>query len=244
MDPKEFLIRVIRPKLIAFEDPVIFNLLQRAQFKRNDRIYVPDEFEGMPNGQSFFDFIFNGTQELYAKAGKFDDQEEYPPLEELGKAAVTREVPERFIPRAQLNLNQRIKDAYFEFMAGICEEGDDREYGSSAVCDIRVLDDLSKRIHMGTQVAEAKFRAEPERYVELIRDRNVDGIVEALTNKNVELDIHQRVDFKTANFQMVRNEGERVRKYVEPSKMKELYERLIIPITIEVELAYFDKRLE
>ena len=243
MEPKEFLVNVLRPKLISFEDSIVFNLLERAQFKRNEVIYVPGKFEGT-SGQSFFDFLSKGTEELYAKAGKFNDSEEYPSSQELDEPVVKRDSPERYIPRAQLNLNGRIRDAYFEFVGGICEEGDDREYGSSAIIDIRILNCLSKRIHMGTQVAEAKFRADLEMYSELIREGDVEGITEALTNKNVELTIHERVKFKAGKFQEAMPGDCRFRNYVDPEKMKELYERLIIPITIEAELEYFDKRLE
>ena len=41
--------------------------------------------------------------------------------------------------------------------------GDDGNYGSAAVCDIAVLQALSKRIHFGKFIAEAKFQSERER---------------------------------------------------------------------------------
>lgn len=43
--------------------------------------------------------------------------------------------------------------------------GDDGNYGSAAVCDIAVLQALSKRIHFGKFIAEAKFQSERERHV-------------------------------------------------------------------------------
>lgn len=49
-----------------------------------------------------------------------------------------------------------------------------------------MLQALSKRIHFGKFIAEAKFQAETERYSQLIRDNNADGIMDALTNLAVE----------------------------------------------------------
>lgn len=45
---------------------------------------------------------------------------------------------------------------------------------------------LSKRIHYGMFVAEAKFREKPEQYSELIRRRDEEGIMELLTDRAVE----------------------------------------------------------
>ena len=45
---------------------------------------------------------------------------------------------------------------------------------------------LSKRIHYGKFVAEAKFRAQPEQYGALIRQRDADGLMRLLTDEAVE----------------------------------------------------------
>ena len=52
--------------------------------------------------------------------------------------------------------------------------------------DIAVLQALSKRIHFGKFIAEAKFQAETERYTKLILANDADGIMEALTDSTVE----------------------------------------------------------
>ena len=49
-----------------------------------------------------------------------------------------------------------------------------------------MLQALSKRIHFGKFIAEAKFQAETERYTKLILANDADGIMEALTNSAVE----------------------------------------------------------
>jgi hypothetical protein len=45
---------------------------------------------------------------------------------------------------------------------------------------------LSKRIHYGKFVAEAKFRARPQEYARLIRQRDTDGLMALLTDEAVE----------------------------------------------------------
>lgn len=63
-------------------------------------------------------------------------------------------------PRAKaINVNSRIMDLYLQhLLPGITEDGDDNNYGSSATNDVLCLQALSKRIHYGKFVAEAKFR--------------------------------------------------------------------------------------
>ena len=86
-----------------------------------------------------------------------------------------------------INLNSQIMDLYLhELMPGITEPGDDNNYGSAAMQDVLCLQALSKRIHYGKFVAEAKFRADPEQYQQLIRDKDQDAIMRTLTNQDVE----------------------------------------------------------
>ena len=86
-----------------------------------------------------------------------------------------------------INLNSQIMDLYLhELMPGITEPGDDNNYGSAAMQDVLCLQALSKRIHYGKFVAEAKFRADPEQYQQLIRDKDQDAIMRTLTNQDIE----------------------------------------------------------
>ena len=73
-----------------------------------------------------------------------------------------------------------------ELMPGITEDGDDNNYGSAAMQDVLCLQALSKRIHYGKFVAEAKYRADPEQYQILIKEHNKDAIMQLLTNESVE----------------------------------------------------------
>ncbi len=52
---------------------------------------------------------------------------------------------------------------------------------------------LSKRIHYGKFVAEAKFRARPQEYARLIRQRDSDALMALLTDEAVEAKVHPLV---------------------------------------------------
>lgn len=52
---------------------------------------------------------------------------------------------------------------------------------------------LSKRIHYGKFVAEAKFSADPAAYTDLIRQNDVEGLMVMLTDANVEAKVGPRV---------------------------------------------------
>lgn len=98
--------------------------------------------------------------------------------------------------------------------------GDDQQYGSSANCDIQALQALSKRIHYGKFVAEAKFQERPEHYKHLIRTGlfhmrisffstnpthnhytgQIDEIRRSLTDKAVEERLLQRVYKKASTY--------------------------------------------
>lgn len=69
-----------------------------------------------------------------------------------------------------VNINSKIYELYEStIIPMICKEGDDGQYGSTAVCDILTLQAISKRIHYGTFVAESKFRSQPDEYTRLIK---------------------------------------------------------------------------
>ena len=55
------------------------------------------------------------------------------------------------------------------------------QYGSCAVTDAAVLQALSRRIHYGKFIAEAKFNSDSPKFIALIDANDVEGIMEALT---------------------------------------------------------------
>lgn len=68
--------------------------------------------------------------------------------------------------------------------------------GSAAECDIAVLQALSRRIHFGKFVAEAKFQSERQQFEKLVRRGDVEGIMRAITDEAVEKKVLERLALK------------------------------------------------
>ncbi len=59
---------------------------------------------------------------------------------------------------------------------------------------------ISKRIHYGKFVAEIKFLEKTEKYTELIKNKDAEGLMELLTNKEVEQKVLKRVRIKSLTY--------------------------------------------
>eukprot|EP00878_Enallax_costatus_P043478 GHUV01051473.1.p1 GENE.GHUV01051473.1~~GHUV01051473.1.p1 ORF type:complete len:218 (+),score=44.91 GHUV01051473.1:212-865(+) len=157
----------IRSSLIRQEDSIIFNFIERAQFSLNPVVYQPGGIQVPaygPDGKqySLLEYILRETEQLHARVRRYTSPDEHafypedmpalvlPPLEYPG-----------ILHRAAdaININQKIMDLYLNtILPAIAAPGDDGNYGSAATLDVLCLQALSKRIHYGKFVAEAKFR--------------------------------------------------------------------------------------
>jgi len=145
-----------------------------------------------------------------------------------------------------VNLNNKIMSLYLEkLLCLFCAEGDDAQYGSSATADIAVLQALSKRIHFGKYIAEAKFLADEEVYTKLIQQKDIEGIRSKLVNVAVEQKLLQRVQKKAATYGQEIDQPDAEKRFkVPPELFVKLYKEYIIPLTIEVEILYLLQRLQ
>ncbi|PHT91913.1 Chorismate mutase 1, chloroplastic [Capsicum annuum] len=253
----------IRNSLIQQEDSIIFSLVERAQYCFNVATYDPDVFVMDGFHGSLVEYIVTETEKLHAKVGRYMSPDEHP--------FFPKELPEPMLPPMQypkvlhpvadsININVTIWEMYFKkLLPRLVKEGNDNNYGSTAVCDTLCLQALSKRIHYGKFVAEAKFRASPDVYEAAIKakaiyflilpifDRN--GLMDLLTYPTVEEAIKRRVEMKTRTYgqELNRNGPENVGDPVykiKPSLVAELYGDWIMPLTKEVQVQYLLKRLD
>ncbi|KAK1296757.1 hypothetical protein QJS10_CPB15g01311 [Acorus calamus] len=107
---------------------------------------------------------------------------------------------------------------------------------------------LSKRIHYGKFVAEAKFRASPEAYEAAIRAQDRDHLMRLLTYETVEAAIVERVEMKARTFGQELNgngdqDGSPIYK-IKPSLVADLYGDWIMPLTKQVQVEYLLRRLD
>ncbi|XP_010258849.1 PREDICTED: chorismate mutase 1, chloroplastic-like isoform X2 [Nelumbo nucifera] len=163
----------IRHSLIRQEDSIIFSLLERAQYcynadTYNHNVFFMDGFQG-----SLVEFMVRETEKLHAQVGRYKSPDEHPffPADLPEPKLPPLHYPQVLHPIADsININKKIWDMYFsDLLPRLVKKGDDGNYGSTAVCDTICLQALSKRMHYGKFVAEAKFRVSPDAYEVAIR---------------------------------------------------------------------------
>ncbi|XP_039809513.1 chorismate mutase 1, chloroplastic isoform X4 [Panicum virgatum] len=242
----------IRQTLIRLEDSIIFGLLERAQYRYNADTYDSNSFHMDGFEGSLVEYIVTETEKLHAQVGRYKSPDEHPFFPE--------DLPEPRLPPMQyptvlhpiadsININKKIWKLYFdELLPRLTKEGSDGNYGSSALCDTSCLQALSKRIHYGKFVAEAKFQESPEVYSPAIKAQDPFQLMQLLTYETVERAIEHRVEAKAKIFgQEVKigaeDTGAPPVYKINPSLVAGLYRR-IMPLTKEVQVAYLLRRLD
>ncbi|CAJ2665741.1 unnamed protein product [Trifolium pratense] len=241
----------IRHSLIRQEDSIIFSLLERAQYCYNGDTYDPDAFNMDGFNGSLVEYMVRETEKLHAKVGRYKSPDEHPffPVGLPEPWLPPLQYPQVLHPIAEsININDNVWSVYFRVLIPqLVKEGDDGNYGSSAVCDVMCLQALSKRIHYGKFVAEAKFQAAPEAYKAAIIAQ--DKLMELLTYPEVEEAIKRRVEMKAKTYgqevviNMKEHRTEPVYK-INPSLVADLYSDWIMPLTKEVQVAYLLRKLD
>ncbi|KDD71885.1 hypothetical protein H632_c4227p0 [Helicosporidium sp. ATCC 50920] len=73
-----------------------------------------------------------------------------------------------------------------ELLPDFTRPGDDGNYGSAVMYDVAFLQVVSRRVHYGKFVAEAKFREDTQLFTHLIRTQDREGLMQAITDTKVE----------------------------------------------------------
>jgi chorismate mutase len=192
------------------EDTITFHLIERVQFPLNGTIYVPGALSipDCPN-LSFLDWVIREQERIQSRIRRYESPDEYPFFPEVLEIPILQPLhyPEILHPNT-VNVNEKLKSSYIKHIlpaacayAGRQDRGETKEnYGSSATCDVMCLQALSRRIHFGKFVAEAKFREDPEKFKRLIRANNRVGIDKAITNEAVEKKVLERLRLKAKTY--------------------------------------------
>ncbi|KAJ8430029.1 hypothetical protein Cgig2_010958 [Carnegiea gigantea] len=264
----------IRHSLIRQEDSIIFSLLERSQYCYNADAYNPDAFPLDGFHGSLVEYMLKETEKLHARVGRYKSPDEHPFFPD--------ELPETLLPPLQypqvlhpyadsININRKVWNMYFnDLLPRLVKGGDDGNCGSAAVCDTISLQALSKRIHYGKYVAEAKFRASPEVYTPAIVaqlnllprvDINVfsvwwystpqdsNQLMNLLTYEAVETAVKKRVEMKAKTFGLQvpinPDEADSDPGYkIKPNLVADVYGDWIMPLTKEVQIQYLLRRLD
>ncbi|KAI3669972.1 hypothetical protein L6452_41503 [Arctium lappa] len=243
----------IRSSLIRQEDSIIYSLVERAQYCFNEDTYDPNAFFMDGFQGSLVEFMVKETEKVHAQVGRYKSPDEHPffPTDLPDPMLPPLQYPQVLHPCAQdININRKIWDIYFKhLLPRLVKEGNDGNCGSAATCDSTCLQALSKRIHYGKFVAEAKFRASPADYEAAIKAQDRKKLMDLLTYPAVEEAIKKRVETKTKTFGQVVNVGfgedvtEPIYK-IKPSLVADLYGDWIMPLTKEVQVEYLLRRLD
>ncbi|XP_045807426.1 chorismate mutase 2-like [Trifolium pratense] len=245
----EYTLESVRASLVRQEDTIVFNVIERARFPLNSPTYDP-HYASIPNfSGSLFDFILNQTEDIQAKMGRYINPEENSYEENLPASLVPHYNFSQFLhpTAASVNINKSIRKIYFnEMLPLFVTSGDDGNYAQTAASDLSLLQAISRRIHYGKFVAEAKFKENPRDYEPLIRAKDKKSLMKLLTVKSVEDIVVKRVEKKAMVFgQEVSLDHDVNGKYkVDPAIVSRLYLDSIIPLTKDVEVEYLLRRLD
>ncbi|KAL7256641.1 hypothetical protein ACSBR1_010553 [Camellia fascicularis] len=254
-ETESYTLEGIRHSLIRQEDGIIFSLLERAQYCFNVDTYDPNAFFMDGFHGSLVDFMVKETEKLHARVGRYKSPDEHPffPDDLPDPMLPPLQYPQVLHPIADaININNKIWDMYFrDLLTRLVREGDDGNCGSAAVCDTICLQALSKRIHYGKFVAEAKFRASPDAYEAAIRAQDRTRLMDLLTYPTVEEAIKRRVEMKAKTYGKEVTDNNNVEEdgadpvcKIKPSLVADLYGDWIMPLTKEVQVEYLLRRLD
>ncbi|SCV01844.1 LAME_0G18866g1_1 [Lachancea meyersii CBS 8951] len=241
----------IRDELVRMEDTIIFKFIERSHFPTCPAVYregdanlrIP-EFEG-----SFLDWALTRTEMTQSQLRRFESPDETPffPDQILKPILPSVQYPRVLASYSpEININGEIKDVYINQITKLISKYDGESWenlGSVATIDIECLQSLSRRIHFGKFVAEAKFQADRPLYTKMIRERDIEGIYENITNSAVEEKILKRLCVKAEVYGVDPTNKEGQRK-ITPTYLVKIYRDLVIPLTKKVEVDYLLRRLE
>jgi len=226
----------IRSVLIRLEQNIIYSLTERALFKQNSEVYKLNSTAAkLPPDFSIMRSLLYETECTQAKVRRFTSPDEESFFKNLPKP-ILKQLDFALNPlrKNSVNINDKIIEIYGKnIIPAICEAGDDQQYGSCAVCDVNVLQNLSKRIHYGKFVAESKYRNNHKLYNQLIATNDKDGIWAAITDDNIEEAVLDRITQKSKTYCQ-----EITVSLMDAQHIVQVYKQFIIPMTKDVQVAY------
>jgi len=138
-------------------------------------------------------------------------------------------------------------------VSGNEEFEDDGNYGSAATLDVEILQSISKRVHYGKFVSEAKFIQNPGAFIPHILKPDRQALAALITKPEVERQLLARLQKKAETYgQDIEADAELAivnghmngTCKIDVDGVVDLYESYIIPLTKEVEVEYLLHRLD
>mmetsp|Transcript_37530 Transcript_37530/g.86639 ORF Transcript_37530/g.86639 Transcript_37530/m.86639 type:complete len:295 (-) Transcript_37530:98-982(-) len=285
IDPKSALdLAEIRRTLVRMEDSIIFGLIERSQYKMNDKVYEADceqlgqfklhQLKSAGSNGCLGDWVIFQMECVNAALGRYEHPTEYSfftPLPErtLGSMHEPKEDILASVPQACM-VNRQLLGIYrSKMLPKLCQEGDCGNHGSTALQDMHCVQLMATRIYYGLFVAESKYQTNRELVTEMIKARDRQGLMDFITNAEVEAKNIERVVLKARIFAqnitldqpafgepetkageergaiaLAKSSGRGPTYKIDPNYMGEVFRDYLMPLTKEVEVEYLLTRLE
>ncbi|EEQ38775.1 chorismate mutase [Clavispora lusitaniae] len=242
----------IREALVRMEDTIVFDFIERSQFYSSPSVYQKNKFNIPDFDGSFMEWLLWQTERTHSQVRRYEAPDETPfyPEKLLKPLLPSIEYPKILASYSdQINVNGEILKFYVEHIVPevSCKQGDQEEnFGSVSVCDVECLQALSRRIHFGKFVAEAKYQSDKDLYRKLILAQDAEGIESSITNSAVEQKILERLKEKCETYgtDPSLKYSQKMQSKVKPELIVGLYRDYVIPLTRKVEVDYLLRRLE
>lgn len=189
---------------------------------------------------------------IHSKMRRYQAPDEHPFFPQVLEHPILQPILyPKILHENDVNVNIQIREKYInEVLPSACrnfnraDRGQALEnYGSAATCDVSVLQALSRRIHFGKFVAESKFQKETERFVDLIKRKDREGIDAAITNAAVEKQVLERLRMKATTYGTDPSAVQTGQEKINADAVVALYAGVVIPLTKIVEVEYLMQRL-
>ncbi len=240
---KQLLLASTRNVLMRLEETIIFGMIERAQFACNEVVYRKGHFGPGTNGESLLGHLLHETEKIHAGMRRYTSPDEAPFFSDLPDPILPALVfSENPLHPNQVNINGEIRDAYEQKLIPLfCPPGDDGQYGSSTVNDVGLIQAISKRVHYGKFVAESKYREREAEMNDLIRAGGREALAAAITDKDVEERVLERVRQKARAYGQQLDTGAGDFR-VTPEIVGRVYAEWIIPLNKKVQIEYLLQR--
>jgi chorismate mutase len=235
------------------EDTIIFHIIERVQFPLNPTIYIAGGVR-IPNSDlSLADWLLAEQERIQSRIRRYQSPDEHPFFPDVLEEPILQPLSyPRILHPNTVNVNSIIRQKYIEEVLpeacrkyGREDRGETQEnYGSAATCDVMCLQALSRRIHFGKFVAEAKFQQQPDLFVKLIKADDRKGIDAAITNAEVEKRVLERLRLKATTYGLDPSVNVEGNEKINVDAVVAMYAQVVIPLTKMVEVEYLMQRLK
>lgn len=93
-------------------------------------------------------------------------------------------------------------------------------------------------------MAEVKYVQHPEKFKKLVEAGDRNGIWNMITDSEVEMKVLERVELKARTYGKDPASKEESELFIDPKKVREIYEQIVIPFTKEVQILYLYERVD